>query len=129
MSFFNDIGRRIPSKTIRVFGEKPQTYYRIDKYVVNYAEVLSNSILFGGVDPNTELSTFQTACESLRKKFETNPDYQNLFNGVAIPFICKSNKSLDDLGGDLQDVELPNFQRAFNSKFPKHFSFSKKFFL
>lgn len=118
MSFFNEIGRRIPSKTSRIYSEKPQTYYRLDKYVLNYAEVLSNSKQFGGVDSNIKLDTFQAACQGLRRKFEANPDYQNLFNGVAVPFISKSNKSLDDLGRDLQDVELPNFQNAFNAKFP-----------
>lgn len=120
MSFFNGIGRRLPSKWLRVFGEPPQTYYQLDGYEANYADILSNLINFGGVDPGIDIKTFQGACKSLRRKFETNSDYQNLFNGIAIPFICKSNKSLDDLGRDLQDVELPNFQRAFNEKFPDY---------
>ncbi len=120
MSFFNEIGRRIPHKNLRVFGETPQTYYRLDKHINSYSDILSNSIQFGDVDSSVDVNAFQAACEKLRKKFETNPDYQKLFNGVAIPFICKSNKSLDDLGRDLQDVELPNFQRAFNAKFPDH---------
>lgn len=120
MSFFSDIGRRIPSKGLRVFGEQPQSYYRLDDYLVNYAEVLSNSIRFGGVESNIALEDFQLACERLRKKFEENGDYRNLFKGAAIPFICKANKSLEDLGKDLQDVELPSYQRSFNAKFPDH---------
>ena len=120
MSFFSSTGRRTPSEGLRIFGETPQTYYRIDEYAVNYSDVLSNSIRFGGVDSSTDAKIFQGACERLREKFLTNTDYRNLFNGMAIPFICKSNKSLDDLGRDLQDVELPNFQRAFNEKFPDH---------
>ena len=122
MSFFTDIGRRLPSQGLRIFDDTPQTYYRLDQYAINYKDILSNSINFGGVDPNIDLSTFQVACENLRQQFEESADYRNLFNGVAIPFICKSNKSLDDFGRDLQDVELPNFQRAFNAKFPdRHF--------
>jgi hypothetical protein len=122
MTFFSKIGRRIPSDDLRIFGEVPQTYYCLDENLLNYAEVLSNSITFGGVDPKINLETFQSACDGLRNKIEINSDYQNLLSGVAIPFICKANKSLDDLGRDLQDVELPNLQRAFNSKFPdNHF--------
>lgn len=122
MSFFSEIGRRIPHKDLRVFGETPQTYYQLDGHINSYSDILSNSIQFGGVDPSVNVKDFQDACENLRKKFEANPAYRNLFNGVAIPFICKSNKSLDDLGRDLQDVELPNFQRVFNAKFPdQHF--------
>lgn len=122
MSFFSEIGRRIPDKGFRLFGEIPQTYYRLDGHLNDYSSVLSNSIQYGGVDSGIDLKTFQNACENLKKEFEENSDYQNLFNGVAVPFICKSNKSLDDLGRDLQDVELPNFQRAFNAKFPdQHF--------
>lgn len=120
MSFFSEIGRRIPSKNLRVFGETPQTYYKLDATINSYSDILSNSIQFGGVDASIDVKSFQSACLKLRKKFEANPEYRNLFNGVAIPFICKSNKSLDDLGKDLQDVELPNFQRAFNAKFPDH---------
>jgi hypothetical protein len=120
MSFFSETGRRIPRKEFRLFGETPQTYYRLDGRLNDYSEVLSNSIQFGSVDSSIDLKTFQTACENLKKEFEANSDYRNLFNGLAVPFICKSNKSFDDLGRDLQDVELPNFQRAFNAKFPDH---------
>ena len=120
MYYFSDIGRRIPSKDLRVFDGNAKTYYRLNEYVVDYADVLSNSINFGSVDSVIDLELFQSSCESLRNKFETNSDFCNLFKGVAVPFICKSNKSLNDLGGDLQDVQLPNLQRAFNAKCPDH---------
>lgn len=120
MSIFSEIGRRIPQKGYRLFDETPQTYYRLDGRLNDYSTVLSNSIEFGGVDSRVDLKNFQNACENLKKEFSENSDYRNLFKGVAVPFICKSNKSLDDLGGDLQDVELPNFQRAFNAKFPDY---------
>jgi len=122
MDYFSDIGRRIPTKGLRVFGETPKTYYRLNEHAVNYANVLSNSIDFGGVDSAVDLEAFRSSCENLRDKFQVNTDFRNLFNGVAIPFICKPIKSIKDLGGDLQDERLPNFQRAFNAKFPdRHF--------
>lgn len=120
MNFFSNIGRRIPSDGMRVFGKESQNYYQIDNISINYSDILNNSIKFGGIDPTINVSDFRSACEQLRKKFEEKVDFNNLFNSIAVPFICKGNKSINDLGKDLQDEELPNFQRAFNSKYPDH---------
>jgi hypothetical protein len=120
MTLFNEIGRRIPRKGLRVFDETPKTYYRLDGSINNYSDILKNSIQFGGVDSSIDVNIFKAACENLRKKFENNITFKNLFNGVAIPFICKSVKSLDDLGRDLHNVQLPNLQRAFNNNFPNN---------
>jgi len=120
MTFFNDIGRRIPSKGLRTFSEKPLNYYEINEYQIDFSNILSNSIRFGGVNSSIKVDEFKSACNNLRRKFENDKNYQNLFKGISVPFICKENKSVQDFGKDLQDEELPNFQRAFNSKFPNH---------
>ena len=120
MGVFSEIGRRLPEKGFRLFCDVPLTYYNISEYIANYDEILKNSIQFGEVDRSITVNMFQAACLNLREKIENNADYQNIFKGVAVPFICKSKKSVDDLGKDLQEVELPNFQRAFNNKFPEH---------
>lgn len=120
MKYFDSNGRRIPSSGMRVFGATPQSYYRIDDYQANYAEILDNSKKFGGVDQSVKLEEFRLECENLKKKIEGDVDYQNLFKGVAVPFICKKILSANDLGKDLQDVELPNFQKSFNARYPEH---------
>lgn len=120
MNFFSEIGRRVPASEMRVFGETPQNYYKIDFQPINYAKILENSITFGGVDPSVKVQEFQSACEKLKSKFLENAEFENLFKGIHIPFICKKIESVDDLGKDLQDVELPNFQKSFNAKYPDH---------
>jgi hypothetical protein len=120
MTFFNDIGRRIPSRGLRIFSEKPLDYYKINEYQIDYSNILLNSIRFGGVNATIKVEAFESECNNLRRKFEADKNFQNLFKGIGVPFICKENKSVQDLGKDLQDEELPNFQRAFNSKFPNH---------
>jgi len=122
MTYFNEEGRRTPSKNLRVFGATPQKYYRIKQPEINYADILSNSIQFGGVSSVVQLAEFESACIKLQGEIEINPDFANLLKGAHIPFICKKVESVDDLGGDLRDIELPNFQKSFHSKFPdQHF--------
>lgn len=120
MTFFSAIGRRVPVGEVRVFSETPQTYYKIDSKPINFSKVLENSIRFGGVDSNVKVEDFESACEKLKDKFLSNPEFKNLFNGVHIPFICKKIESANDLGKDLQDVELPNFHKSFNAEYPDH---------
>ncbi len=122
MNYFNADGRRIPSKNSRVFGEVPKKYYQLNQPALNYAQILKNSIRFGGVDEGIEANQFKIACEKLKEEITKNKDFSNLFNAVHIPFICKRVESLDDLGKDLETVELPGLQRSFNEKFPdSHF--------
>lgn len=122
MVYFNEDGRRAPSKGLRVFDEEARNYYRIKSSELNYSEILANSVQFGGVNPDITASAFEAACVKLKNEIETNPDYKNLLNGVHIPFIAKRIESIEDLGKDLEDIELPNFQKSFNSKFPdSHF--------
>lgn len=120
MNFFSEIGRRVPTTGMRIFSESPQRYYKIEPQPIDFSKVLENSIKFGGVDPSVNADDFQLACEKLKKKFLSNPEFKNLFKGVHIPFICKKIESLDDLGKDLQDVELPNFHKSFNARYPEH---------
>jgi hypothetical protein len=120
MGFFDDMGRRIPNNGMRVFSKNPLNYYRIDCYQIDFNDILSNSIRFGGVNSSIDVDAFKSACLGLKRKFEADQKLQNLFKGVGVPFICKTNKLVQDFGKDLQDEELPNYQRAFNSKFPNN---------
>lgn len=122
MNYFNADGRRIPSKSSRVFSETPQKYYQLNQPTLNYSQILGNSIRFGGVDAKIEADQFQSACENLKKEIIKNEDFANLFNAVHIPFICKRVESVNDLGKDLEALELPGLQKSFNERFPSsHF--------
>lgn len=122
MVYFNEDGRRAPSEGLRVFDERARNYYQIKNPVLNYSEILSNSIKFGGVDPNTSVAAFERVCIKLKNEIASNIDYKNILNGVHIPFIAKKIESIENLGKDLEDIELPNFQKSFNAKYPdSHF--------
>ena len=122
MLYFNDLGRRIPKDNYRVFSESPQTYYKLNKQIVDYSQVLKNSIEFGGVSQAVSLEAFSSACDFLKEKIANLPDFANLLKAPHVPFICKKIESINDLGGDLESVELPNYQASFNNQYPdSHF--------
>lgn len=122
MIYFNEDGRRVASEGLRVFGEIPQTYYQIKQPEIDYTKILKNAVEFGGLESPVSNSNFEASCAKLKQQIDNNPSYANLFKGVHIPFICKKNASTDDLGGDLENIELPNYQKAFNAQFPdNHF--------
>lgn len=120
MVYFNEDGRRAPSKGLRVFDEQARNYYQIKNPALNYSEVLSNSIKFGGVNSGISVSAFESACIKLKNDIASNIDYKNLLNGVHIPFIAKKKESIEDLGKDLEEIEMSNFQKSFNAKYPNN---------
>jgi hypothetical protein len=120
MNFFNKDGRRIPSNNSRVFSEIPKNYYQLKQPIIDYNKILGNSIRHGSVSSNISADKFSSTCENLKKKIETNADYSNILNGVHIPFILKRVESVDDLGKDLEDIELPALQNSFKERYPEN---------
>lgn len=120
MIYFNEDGRRVASKGLRVFGENPQTYYQIQQPPIDYKKILKNAMEFGGLGPLVTASDFEFACTKLKQQIEADSSYANLFKSTHIPFICKKNSSTDDLGSDLENIKLPNYQKAFNAQFPQN---------
>lgn len=118
MSYFNSNGRRKASADLRVFGEVPQNYYRLIQPIINYEDILSNSKKFGGINPDINLSDFRDACEKLKSEINLDANLAALLNGVHIPFIVRRIDSIEDLGRDLEEIELPAYQRAFNAVCP-----------
>ena len=122
MNYFNKDGRRIPSKDFRVFSDTPKNFYQIKQPIIDFTKILNNSIRFGGVSTKVRNDQFEKTCETLKKRIATNNDFLNLFNGVHIPFICKQFEPRNDLGKDLEDIDLPALQKSFCEKFPEsHF--------
>lgn len=118
MSYFNSNGRRKASADLRVFSEVPQNYYKLLQPKINYEDVLSNSKKFGGINPDIYLKDFKDACENLRSEIKLDTNLVALLNGVHIPFIVRKIDAIEDLGKDLEEIELPAYQRAFNSACP-----------
>jgi hypothetical protein len=50
----------------------------------------------------------------LKEEISFNPHFTNLLNGLHVPFICNKNESVRDLGKDLVEFDLLNYQKLFN---------------
>ena len=122
MSYFDINGRRIITEGMRVFSDKSKGYYALRKSDVDYASVLKNSVQYGDINSDVSEDHFKARCEQLKREIQDNADFSNLLCGVHIPFICKKIEPVKDFGKKLESIELPNYQRAFNAKFPQsHF--------
>lgn len=122
MNYFDKTGRRTHDEGLRVFSDVPKNYYSISNATIDYSRILENSVKYGGVNPSISLVDFEAACSHLKQEIAANTAFSNLLYGTHIPFICKKVESVVDLGRDLETVELPSYQSAFNNQFPdNHF--------
>jgi hypothetical protein len=122
MNYFDNTGRRIPSKDMRVFGDQPSYYFRIVQPKFNYADILNRSKKYNGINNDFSVDAFKTRAEELLKKISNNKEYENLLKGVHIPFVYEFHSSENDLGRGLEEILLPNLKNSFTAMFPEcHF--------
>jgi|APSaa5957512535_1039671.scaffolds.fasta_scaffold57287_2 hypothetical protein len=116
-ALFDDNGRRITYKGMRVFNEISLQYYKIQQPGNNFEKVLSNSKKYADVDANITVSDFKNNCEEIRKKVNENQFLKNLFKGIHVPFICSKSKE-EDIGTEIEKVALPFVAASFVENYP-----------
>jgi hypothetical protein len=122
MSYFSNLGRRIPGVGMRVFNKKPSEYYRLNQPNLAYAEILERLKKHGMVPVDISEKIFESHATSLLDMMRVSRDYSGLLNGVHIPFVFKDTQKLPDLGRHIEDHLLPSVQKSFNDTFPQsHF--------
>lgn len=119
MSYFNEIGRRIPTLNSRVFSDKPSLYYRLEDKMPDYGDVLERSKKFDLVKKDFSLTSFKNKADKIIETISQSDDYRNLLNGVHVPFIYQKLDTFEDLGTELEEFLLPNVKNSFNEKFPE----------
>ena len=117
MNLFDENGRRIPFKGMRVFNEESLSYYKISKSSFDYNEIFVNSKKFSKV--NSTLDSFVSTCEVLKENTENEDGLNNLFKGVHVPFICPKRNKETDLGVELEKITLPSVASSFKGSFPE----------
>lgn len=123
MEFFNQLGRRVPTNDMRVFGREPSQYYKLHQPDLDFEKILDRSKLHGTVSSNiTNGSEFRAKAESLLAKIRVDLNYAKLTNGVHVPFIVHRTSEDHDLGTDLEQVLLQQVKGAFTERYPEaHF--------
>lgn len=122
MSYFDNTGRCIPAKGMRVFSERPNHYYKIEQPKIDYTTILDQSKKYNGLRQDFTLNEFKEKALGLLEDIKADQNYKNLINGAHIPFVFENVKTESDIGRGLETILLPNLKSAFNNKFPEsHF--------
>jgi len=127
MSFFDGYGRRIPNEDYRLFASSPNNaylpsfYYKYEKPNIDYKKILDNSKEFFSLDHSVSVESFSIACEKIRKKISENSKFENILNGVCVPFILSIDE-YQDLGSYFEDKYLQGINNSFLNHYPNsHF--------
>lgn len=122
MSYFSNLGRRIPETGMRVFNQTPSEYYRLNQPTLAYSEILGRLKKQDLAPAEVSDKSFESTAQSLLGLIESSYDFRHLLNGVHVPFVYADKHKLSDLGNHLEDHLLPSVQKSFNEVFPQsHF--------
>jgi hypothetical protein len=122
MTYFSNLGRRVPTEGLRVFNQTPSEYYKLNQPELNYAQILGRLKKQNMAPESFSTEAFQTTAKAVLDKLGTNAAYQNLLQGVHIPFVYAGPNDPVDLGGAIESKLLPGVQKSFNTLYPEsHF--------
>jgi hypothetical protein len=122
VEYFEENGRRVADKGLRVYGSKPSFYYQLSQPEIEYEEILAKSKKFNSVPVDVGSYEFKYKAETLLKRIKASHAYGNLLKGVMVPFLVGRITGGVDLGEELKSSLLPSLKESFNVKFPEaHF--------
>ena len=105
---------------MRVFSEKPNYYYKIEKPKIDYPTILERSKKFNGLRQDFSLNEFKEKAQGLLEDIKEDQNYENLLKGVHVPFVFEHISKEQDVGRVLEDVLLPNLKNSFLDKYPEN---------
>lgn len=118
-ALFDDNGRRIPYKGMRVFNKVSSNYYKIKQPDIDFEKILLNSQKHANVDLRFSADSFRDTCTDLKGRLEGDKLLKNLFKGVHIPFICPQSSTKGcDMGSELVENTLPSVASSFKDAYP-----------
>lgn len=122
LTYFSNLGRRVPTEGLRVFNQTPSEYYKLKQPELDYERILGRLKQQHMAPEFFSTEAFQNTAEAILEKLGTNSAYQNLIQGVHVPFVYASPNDPVDLGGAIESMLLPGVQKSFNSFYPEsHF--------
>ena len=119
MKFFDESGRRIPTETMRVFGDQPSYYYAIKEHSLDYTKILGR-LKKAKLVEDLEISEFEKRADSLLASIEADRNYSNILKGPHLPFAVDLPGETFDLGEHLEQSLLPKLERSFTDAYPDY---------
>ena len=122
MSYFSNLGRRIPFEGMRVFNQTPSEYYKLSQPALDFEKILDRLIQQNIAPSSFSSENFKNAAQTLLNTIRSDENYQDLLQGAHVPFVYSDTKKLVDLGAAIESELLPSVQKSFNDLFPQsHF--------
>lgn len=112
------LGRNNPSEDCRVFSDVPKEFYKIDPLNIDFGAQHKLAVANGMVSDALDASDVEDGLKNIKASIEGSDDYQNLFNGPAIPFCLSIPDGTDDLGSQLEDHWLPLLKKEYERQVP-----------
>lgn len=110
---FNVLGRNNPSKNCRVFSDTPKEFYKLEPVDVDYATQHRMAIANGLLTKDQSLQEVKDSLVDIESAIKSSDDYQNLFQGLAIPFCFSMPEPNRDLGAQLEEFWLPLLKKNY----------------
>lgn len=118
---FDEHGRRIPFKGMRVYNQVSRQYFRTNQPNIDFGEIYNRSAEYMNLQDMVKFSAEQFAnqCQAMLEGLQNDSDIANIANGIQVPFICPPMPV-----GIRRDKELQVFAKAvgksFEDRFPGH---------
>ena len=117
MTYFNSLGRRIPSEGMRVFDETPSLFYSLKPQMNDYCEVFTRLHTYGLAGSISQVA-FKNRAEQVLETIRLDPNYSSLLRGPSIPFVASSRQPITDLGAHLEKELLRSLGMSFETAYP-----------
>ena len=96
----------------------PKEFYKIDPLSIDYAAQHDLAVANGMVSDGLKVSDIEAGLKDVKGEIDDSEDYQNLFNGPAIPFCLSIPDGNDDLGSQLEENWLPLLKKEYERQVP-----------
>ena len=122
MSYFSNLGRRVPFEGMRVFNQSASHYYKLSQPELDFEKILLR-LKQQSLAPSCYSSeSFKNDAQLLLNIIKSDNNYQNLLQGIHVPFVYSNTHKLEDLGRTIETHLLPSVQKSFNEMYPNfHF--------
>ncbi len=119
-TLFDEHGRRLPFKGMRVFNNVSRRYYLLNQPDIDFDTVLGRFSEHAKVDKIISSRTFESVCLDLMQSVKEDESIKDIFNGVHVPFVCPKTYDNMDLGEEFEKQSLAAVGNSFTKAFPQY---------
>jgi len=110
---FNALGRVVASADCRVFSDVPRDFYQLNTIDIQYGRQHELFLDKGLIPNNVPSEAVVERLRGIEEMIRNDKNYENIFDGIAIPFCFTDSNAKDDLGSRLEDFWMPMLKKNY----------------